>query len=68
MGQNLRYLFGLGYHPTIVFLKGFLGVHLGTGDLTHSHGSKRKPLQKVVCFSCYQTGLFGVCGTFDPAI
>ena len=37
MGQNLRYLFGVGYHPTIVFLKGFLGVHWGTGVLTHSH-------------------------------
>ena len=29
--------FGVGYHPTIVFLKGFLGVHRGTGVLTHFH-------------------------------
>ena len=29
VSQNLRYLFGVGYHPTIVFLKGFLGVHRG---------------------------------------
>ena len=29
--------FWVGYHPTIVFLKGFLGVHQGTGVLTHSH-------------------------------
>ena len=28
---------GFVYHPTIVFLKGFLGVHRGTGVLTHSH-------------------------------
>ena len=27
VGQNLRYLFGVGYHPTIVFLKGFWDVH-----------------------------------------
>ena len=37
MGQNLMYLFGVGYHPTIVFFKGFLGVHRGTGVLTHCH-------------------------------
>ena len=37
VSQNLRYLFGVGYHPTIVFLKGFLGVHRGTGVLTHCH-------------------------------
>ena len=43
VGQNLRYLFGVGYHPTIVFLKGFLGVHRGTGVLTHGHIGGRKP-------------------------
>ena len=37
VSQNLRYLFGVGYHPTIVFFKGFLGVHRGTGVLTHCH-------------------------------
>ena len=37
VGQNLRYLFGVGYHPTLVFFKGFLGVHRGTGVLTHCH-------------------------------
>ena len=37
VGQNLRYLFGVGYHPTIVFFKGFLGVHRGTRVLTHCH-------------------------------
>ena len=37
MSQNLRYLFGVGYQPTIVFFKGFLGVHRGTGVLTHCH-------------------------------
>ena len=26
VSQNLRYLFGVGYHPTIVFFKGFLGT------------------------------------------
>ena len=35
VGQNLRYLFGVGYHPTIVFFKGVLGVHRGTRVLTH---------------------------------
>ena len=35
VGQNLRYLFGVGYHPTIVFFKGFWDVHRGTGVLTH---------------------------------
>ena len=44
VGQKLRYLFGVGslferlftgVHPTIVFLKGFLGVY--TRVLTHSH-------------------------------
>ena len=29
VSQNLRYLFGVGYHPTIVLFKGFLGVHRG---------------------------------------
>ena len=29
--------FGVGYHPTIVFFKGFLDVHRGTGVLTHCH-------------------------------
>ena len=37
VGQNLRYRFGDDYHPTIVFFKGLLGVHPGTGVLTHSH-------------------------------
>ena len=37
VSQNLRYLFGVGYQPTIVFFKGFLGVHRGTGVLTHCH-------------------------------
>ena len=31
VGQNLSYLFGDGYHPTIVFFKGFLRVTGGTG-------------------------------------
>ena len=26
-----------GYHSTVVFLEGVLGVHWGTGVLTHSH-------------------------------
>ena len=30
-------LFGDGYHSTVVVLEGFLGVHRGTGVLTHSH-------------------------------
>ena len=46
--QNLRYisflgtyLFGNGYHFTVVPLKGFSGVHRGTvGVLTHSHLSR----------------------------
>ena len=37
VSQNLRYLFGVGYHLTIAFFKGFLGVHQGTGVLTHCH-------------------------------
>ena len=36
VGQNLRCLFVDGYHSTVVFLEGFLGVHRGTGVLTHS--------------------------------
>ena len=40
VGQNLRYLFVVGYHPTIVFLKGFLGVHRGTRVLTHCQLTK----------------------------
>ena len=35
VGQNLRCLFGDGYHSTVVFVEGFLGVHRGTGVLTH---------------------------------
>ena len=35
-GQNLRCLFGDSYHSTVVSLEGFLGVHRGTGVLTHS--------------------------------
>ena len=38
VGQNLRCLFGDGYHSTVVFLEGFPGVHRGTGVLTHSQG------------------------------
>ena len=37
VGENLRYLFGVGYHPTIVFFKGFWDVHRGTGVLTNCH-------------------------------
>ena len=37
VGQNLSCLFVDGYHSTVVFLEGFLGVHRGTGVLTHSH-------------------------------
>ena len=37
VGQNLRCLFGDGYHSTVVVLEGFLGVHRRTGILTHSH-------------------------------
>ena len=36
VSQNLRYLFGVG-KATLVFLKGLLGVHRGTGVLTHNH-------------------------------
>ena len=39
VGQNLRYLFGVGYPPKVVYFKRLqLGVHRGTvGVLTHSH-------------------------------
>ena len=39
VSQNLLGTFlGLGKPPhEVVFLKGFLGVHRGTGVLTHSH-------------------------------
>ena len=39
VGQNLFGTFlGLGKPPhEVVFFKGFLGVHRGTGVLTHSH-------------------------------
>ena len=37
VGQNPRYLFGVGYHPKVVFFRGFLGGHQGTGVLTHGH-------------------------------
>ena len=34
VGQNLRCLFGDGYHSTVAFPEDFLGVHRGTGVLT----------------------------------
>ena len=37
MGQNLRYLFGVGYPPKVVLKKKKWDVHRGTGLLTHSH-------------------------------
>ena len=37
VGQNLRYLFGVGYPPKVVYFKGFWNVHRDTGVLTHSH-------------------------------
>ena len=37
VGQNLRYLFGVGYPPKVVDFKGFWDVHRGTGVLTHCH-------------------------------
>ena len=37
VGQNLRYLLGDDYPPKVVYFKGFLGVHRGSGVLTHSH-------------------------------
>ena len=48
VSQNLRNLFGVGYHPTIVFLKGFLGLHRGTRVLTHSQiHAERTPSESV---------------------
>ena len=37
VGQNLRYLFGVGYPSKVVYFKGFWDVHRGTGVLTHCH-------------------------------
>lgn len=37
MGQDVRYLCGDDDHLTVFFLQSFLGVHWGTGVLTHGH-------------------------------
>ena len=41
VGQNLRYLFWDDYPSKVVYFKGFLGVHRGTGVLTHCQVSFR---------------------------
>ena len=45
VSQNLRYLFGLGYHPTIVFLKGFLECSPGY------RGFDPQPFRWFLCFT-----------------
>ena len=53
VGHNRRCLFGDAYHSNVVFLEDFLGVHRGTGVLTHSqvqcHGRGRRPVQRPPC-------------------
>ena len=53
VGQNLR-PFGDAYHPILVYFKGLLGVHRGTGVLTHGHrGQKENPRAQVAVGSVF---------------
>ena len=66
VGQNLKYLFGVGYHPKVlvVFFGGFWDVQRGAGVLTHGHVFSHVSNGFQCFFQLFDDALMICCGLF----